>query len=82
MAVVGPNQKPDPHPFYGDSWERGLDPWHAGAFPKKFKHAGTTGQRNMGWFLVDAYGNQIGFVPDGAPLEYQPERMVIAEARE
>lgn len=32
VAVTGPDQRPDPHPFYGDSYERGLDPWHADAF--------------------------------------------------
>lgn len=70
--IVGPDQKPAPHPFYGDSYERGLDPWHADAF-KGLEgnlgfNPGTTGQRRGGWFLIDGCGNAIGFTPDGTPL--------------
>jgi hypothetical protein len=45
--------------------ERGLDPWHADAFPDEFKHFGKGGARAKGWFLLDAWGNAIGFIPDG-----------------
>ena len=52
MRVVGPDQKPRPHPFYGDSWERGLDPWHADAFvgveTKLGWNPGSTGERRGG----------------------------------
>lgn len=58
--------RPDPHPFYGDSWERGLDPWHEDAFPDQFRSVGSKGARRGGWFLVDGFTNYIGFVPDGS----------------
>ncbi len=67
--IVGPTQKPPPHPFYGDSYERGLDPWNEEAFPDEFKdHAPHKGKREGGWFLIDGFGNQIGFYPDGMNL--------------
>lgn len=79
--VVGPEQKPTPHPFYGDSWERGKDPWHADAFAgmeeKLGGNPGSTGARKGGWFLLDGFGNAIGFVPDGTPVE-QPTPAVQA----
>lgn len=72
MKVVGPEQKPVPHPLYGDNYERGLDPWHAEAFAGLERelgvNPGTTGPRSEGWFLIDGFGNAIGFVPDGTPF--------------
>jgi hypothetical protein len=66
---TGPTQKPNPHPFYGDNYHRGLDPWHRDAFPDEFKDSALrSGQRLEGWFLEDAYGNQIDFIPDGIEL--------------
>lgn len=63
--VVSATQKPPPHPFYGDSWERGKDPWHRSAFPDEFKDAAPNqGVQRMGWYLNDKWGNQIGFEPD------------------
>ena len=63
---VSAKQKPKPHPFYGDSWERGEDPWHKDGFPDEFKsYAPNQGVRCGGWFLIDAFNNQIGFVGDG-----------------
>lgn len=77
MQRVGPDQKPNPHPFYGDSYERGLDPWHADAFAglegKLGTNPGTTGARRGGWFLIDGAGNAIGFVPDGTPMRAENE---------
>lgn len=71
--VVGPDQKPDPHPWYGDSYERGVDPWHADAFAglesELGRNPGSTGERKGGWFLLDAWGNEIGWVPDGTPVD-------------
>jgi len=62
-------QKPAPHPFYGDAYERGKDPWHKEAFPDGFKDAAPNqGDRREGWFLLDGFGNAIGFVPDGTEL--------------
>lgn len=67
--IIGPNQKPPVHPFYGENYERGLDPWHEEAFPEEFKkNAITHGKRKMGWFLNDAFGNYIAFFPDGTEL--------------
>lgn len=65
MAVTSATQKPeqDYHCVWG--WERSLDPWHKDAFPDGFKHAGTNGERQMGWMGVDWAGNPIIFVPDG-----------------
>jgi hypothetical protein len=71
MTVTGPDQKPLPHCFYGDSYERGLDPWHWEAFPSDLTDAAPNQgeQRKEGWFLVDAWGNEIGFIPDGTVIE-------------
>lgn len=67
-----------------NSWERGLDPWHADAFPSEFKHVGTSGPRATGWYALDGFGNVIGFIADGTVIdntvisggvlwEYQPD---------
>ncbi len=66
--IVSETVKPLPHPFYGDNWERGKDPWHVDAAPDEVKSsaAWNRGERANGWFLLDAWGNAIGFIPDGA----------------
>lgn len=65
MEKIDKGHRPPPHPFYGDSWERGLSPWHKDAFPDEFKSAAPEqAERKEGWFLLDAYGNSIGFIPD------------------
>jgi len=53
-----------------ERWERGLDPWHRGAFPDEFKNAAPhqSYPRKSGWFELDWWGNYIGFVPDGTPI--------------
>jgi hypothetical protein len=65
--------RPPAHPFYGDSYERGLDPWHVDAAPKEFgldqDPAWNRGERKGGWFLLDAWGQEIGFIPDGTVFE-------------
>lgn len=66
--VVSETQEPAPNAF-ADTWERGLDPWHADAFPSEFKAVGTTGPRAAGWYAIDWCGNVVSFVPDGTPLE-------------
>lgn len=65
--IVSETVKPPPHPFYGDSYERGLDPWHRDAFPDEFadKAPNQKSPRGSGWFLQDAWKNDIGFIPDG-----------------
>lgn len=71
---TSPTQKPPPHPFYGEYDERGLDPWHKDAFPDEFKSVvpNQTSKRGEGWYLNDAYRNQIGFVLDGTEFEATP----------
>ncbi len=78
MLITGPKIKPPPHPFYGDSYERGLDPWHRDAFPDEFKDAAPNqkSKRGSGWFLQDAWGNDIGFVPDGTKYPASPPTTV------
>lgn len=67
--ITGPDQKPPPHSFYGDSYERGLDPWHQEAFPEHLKVSGLNdGLRRSGWFLNDAFGNAIAFTEDGTEI--------------
>jgi hypothetical protein len=61
------------HPPTGGTygkWERGLDPWHKDAFPKELVATAPnqTSTREEGWFEVDAWGNQVGFVTDGAEI--------------
>ncbi len=83
MRLISKDQKPSPHPFYGDNYERGLDPFHKDAAPDEFKESSafSGGKRKEGWFLLDNWNNQIGFVPDGTiigeespnPLEGGPK---------
>ena len=62
---ISKNKMPDPHPFYGDKYERGQDPFHEDAFPEELKdQAPNRGKRKWGWFLLDHSNNQIGFYPD------------------
>lgn len=70
--TTGPNQKPPPHPFYGDNYHRGLDPFHPDSMPDEFKEVfrdAASAERKGGWFLCDAYGNEIGFAADGSVFE-------------
>jgi len=71
MKVTSKYQKPEPHLFYGDNYERGLDPFHKDAAPDEFKDTEffSGGKRNEGWFLLDTWGNQVGFYPDGTPIK-------------
>lgn len=68
--ITGPTVKPPPNPFYGDSYERGLDPWHVDGAPEEFKDrkVWNRGKRKGGWYLIDGFGNQIGFTPDGTKV--------------
>lgn len=65
--TIGPNRKPPASHLYGDNYERGLDPWHADAFPDEYRALAPIrgGKRREGWFLLDGWGNPIGFYPDG-----------------
>jgi len=73
--ITGPNQKPPDHPFYGPYSRRGKDPWHREAFPEGLKHGAPRqeGEPGEGWFLEDAWGNEIGFVLDGTVLRERGE---------
>lgn len=65
--TTGPTFKPPPHPFYGDNWHRGLDPWHRDSFPAELadRAPNQSPERGSGWYLEDAFGNEIGYVADG-----------------
>lgn len=69
--TVSPDIKPFVSGFGGTilDWERSLDPWHSDAFPSEFKGAAPRhGKRRKGWMAVDAFGNSIMFLPDGAAI--------------
>lgn len=69
--VTGPNQQPPTGGMGGSihDWERGLSPWHRDAFPDDLKDfAPEHGRRTEGWFALDAFGNVIGWIPDGTVL--------------
>lgn len=67
MRVTSKDTMPTDEP---SRYERGLDPWHADAFPAEFKaSAPRHGERKEGWFVMDAWRNQIGFIPDGTVIE-------------
>lgn len=67
--VVSDLQPPPDHPLV-HSYERGLDPWHRDAFPPEFRdRIPLKGPRGSGWFHLDAWGNEIGFTPDGVVIE-------------
>lgn len=53
------------------SWERGLDPWHRDAFPEDLQPQipPATGKRKGGWYALDYWKNEIGFVADGTVWE-------------
>lgn len=82
--TVSATQKPPPHPFYGDSYERGKDPWHKDAFPPEFQNPDVvitlgripppTQTRLEGWFLIDGCGNAIGFWRDGEEIEVKDKK--------
>lgn len=77
LRIISESVKPPAHPFYGDSWERGLDPWHVDAAPTEFRESSVwqRGERKGGWFLLDNYKQEIGFVYDGTsyPDPVNPE---------
>lgn len=67
--ITSATQRPPPHPFYGDNWHRGLDPWHPEAFPSELGMSTVgAGPRQGGWFLEDAWGNEIAYCPDGTEI--------------
>ena len=74
--ITGPDVQPPLKGLGGSlhSWERGLDPWHADAFPAEFRQAAPhQGKRENGWFGLDWCGNPITFVKDGTVFEIGAE---------
>lgn len=66
--IIGPDAKPPVGGMGGSihDRERGLDPWHAQAFPAHLADlAPHQGERRGGWFALDYWKNEIGFVEDG-----------------
>lgn len=68
--ITSPNEKPPVGGMGGSvhDWERCKDPFHRDAAPDEFKEKFTQGIRAEGWMALDAYGNAIGFVPDGTKI--------------
>ncbi len=82
FVVVSPTQKPPAHPFYGDSYARGIDPMHISCAPHECADSPCwhRGEAVHGWFLLDAYGQEIGWVADGTRFLIQSgEREVPGE---
>lgn len=56
-------------------WERGNDPFHKDAFEgvpideKQIDAIANHGERESGWFGLDAWGNQITFIADGTEIK-------------
>ena len=75
--IISETVRPPAHPFYGDSWVRGLDPFHPDAFQGFSDHIVSQirflrpGPQLGGWFLLDAYGQEIGFVSDGSEYRHK-----------
>jgi hypothetical protein len=70
--------RPPPMPFYGDSYERSPDPWHADAFkgiPGIEGRVGSGGERKGGWMGLDGHGNPLGFWRDGEEVELKPQQV-------
>jgi hypothetical protein len=67
--------QPPPPSKHGDTWERGLDPWHEDAFKgiANLPDIGTKGERRKGWHAVDWCGNCVGWIPDGTVIDEQQE---------
>ena len=66
-----------PPTWYGDEYERTLDPWHRDAFPPELAHAAPnqTSPRAAGWMALDCIGNPLGFIPDGTEVEATPQQI-------
>ena len=63
---VSETTPPPPNPN-GDTYERGVDPWHVSGAPDEVKDspAWHCGPRQTGWYVLDWCKNVIGFIPDG-----------------
>lgn len=74
--TTSPELRPPPH-IYGDEYERSSDPWHKAAFPVGLERAAPVqaDPRREGWMALDSFGNAIGFVPDGEPVEATPKQI-------
>ena len=68
--------RPPPH-WYGDLYERSLDPWHRDAFPPGLEHVAPvqTNPRTSGWMALDWCGNALDFFPDGSEVEATPQQI-------
>lgn len=71
--IISIHQSPPENNFVVQ-WVRGLDPWHADAFPPEHRHAGTGGERKAGWEGLDWVGNLIVFVADGTVVDESDDR--------
>lgn len=69
MLVDKDHPPPDDYHWLIYKWVRGVDPWHADAFPPELRYAGTTGERKEGWEGEDWAGNAIVFIADGTIIK-------------
>lgn len=82
--VIGPGNPPPIGVMDGGvhGVERGADPWHPGAFPPEFRDSlggnAPPRPRGQGWFLLNAWGNAIGYVADGTTLKDAAARAAAA----
>lgn len=77
MKYTTSEQLRPPPTWYGDEYERSLDPWHRDAFPTGLEEAAPnqTYPRKSGWMALDGVGNAIGFFPDGTEVEATPKQI-------
>lgn len=83
-AKTSKNQKPNPHPFYGDNYERGTDPFHFSTAPIELQDdpSWNRGKKKEGWYLLDNWKNQIGFIPDGTIIQAQAANQTRKKGRD
>jgi hypothetical protein len=66
-TVVSTEKPPIPHAC---ELHRGKSPWHKDAFPPELAHhAPEQDEQVEGWYIEDAWGNEIGFIADGTEIE-------------
>ena len=66
-TVVSTERPPLPHAC---EMHRGKSPWNRAAFPQELAdQAPEQGEWAEGWYIEDAWGNEIGFIADGTVID-------------
>lgn len=66
-TVVSTERPPLPHAC---EMHRGKSPWNRAAFPQELAdQAPEQGEWVEGWYIEDAWGNEIGFIADGTVID-------------